>query len=420
LITPVQLLGLVEGEKRVSIVTAQPGMLAPAAGTGAPSATPTRKDTAVAARMAHLVPWVIGIAGGVTLGVLLKSISVPGPWILSFIISFGIVAFTTDKELQPRRNFINIAQATVALLAISPLISMPVGELAELLPYVVAITLIILVLSLALALLTYTVHRQKDALTIVLSMLPGASSAMTTMARELGADHRYVALIQYLRLLIVSLTLPIFMESLESGCRPMGDAAATKGVSNGAFASWQGLIGVAVILLAVPVITKIIPVRVPYIFIPMLIAIILAVSHVPGELWNPPRFLSIFAFAVIGIQAGGAFTRSCGLIQFAKFLPIALTAIAAMIGVCLGLAYCISVLTGVALPDAYLATTPGGLQVVLAFADETSAAPIALITQVARAIVMLIVPLLMTYVARTMALTTSSPSDKHAAKPASS
>jgi len=263
--------------------------------------------------------------------------------------------------------------------------------------------LIVLLISLVLALLTYAVHRQKDALTIVLSMLPGASSAMTTMAQELGADHRYVALIQYLRMLLVSLTLPILMGLLESGGGPAGGTAATNGVSNTASGSWQGLIGFAAIMLAVPLIAKIIPIRVPYLFIPMLIAIALAVTHVPGELWNPPRLLTIFAFAIVGIQAGGAFTKSCGLLQFARFLPMALMVIAMMVGACLGLAYGISVLTGSGLADAYLATTPGGLQVVLAFANETSADPLALLTQVARATIMLIVPLLMTYVARLMA-----------------
>ena len=387
----------------MSTLTARTATLAPAARTAALGPARVRKHSAAAAYVERLVPWAIGIAGGVTLGLFLKAMNIPGAWILSFIVSFGIVAFKIDKELVPHRNFVNIAQATIALLAIAPVANMPVGELAKLLPYALAITLIVLLISLALALLTYTVHRQKDALTIVLSMLPGASSAMTTMAQELGADHRYVALIQYLRMLLVSLTLPILMGLLESGGGPAGDTAATNGVSNTASGSWQGLIGFTAIMLAVPLIAKIIPIRVPYLFIPMLIAITLAVTHVPGELWNPPRFLAIFAFAIVGIQAGGAFTKSCGLLQFARFLPMALMVIAMMVGACLGLAYGISVLTGSGLADAYLATTPGGLQVVLAFANETSADPLALLTQVARATIMLIVPLLMTYVARLMA-----------------
>jgi uncharacterized protein len=378
--------------------------------------TPVGKASAAPARMTRFVPWAAGIAGGVVLGVLLKSLNVPGPWILSFIISCGITAFVTNKELEPPRNLTNIAQVTIAILVILPLVNVPVGKLVELLPYVVAITLILLILSLALALLTRTAQRQKDALTIVLSMLPGASSAMTTMARELGADHRYVALIQYLRLIIVTLTLPIFMHSLERVCNTGG--AATKGLFGDAFTSWQGLIGIALILLAVPAIRKVIRIPVPYIFIPMIIAMILTVIGVPQQLWNPPPFLTIFAYAVIGIQAGGAFTRSAGLIEFAKFLPIALTSIVLMIGACLGLTYGISALTGVDRIDAFLAATPGGLQAVLAFATETSAAPIVLLTQVTRAIVMLVVPVLMTYVARATARATSNPLDKDAAAPA--
>jgi uncharacterized protein len=379
--------------------------------------TRTNKPSIEAAtRLARFVPWAAGIAGGVVLGVLLKSLDVPGPWILSFIISCGIAAFVTNKELEPHSNLSNIAQVTIAILVILPLADVPVGELVKLLPYVAAITLIILILSLALALLIYTSDRQKDALTIVLSMLPGASSAMTTMARELGADHRYVALIQYLRLLIVTLTLPMFMHALESGHPTAG--APTKGLLGDAFTFWQGLIGVALILLAVPVIKKVIPMPAPYIFIPMIIGVVLTATGVPQQLWNPPSLLTIFAYAVIGIQAGGAFTRSAGLIEFARFLPIGLTAIAVMIGACLGLTYGISAFTGVSRADAFLAASPGGLPAVLAFAHETSAAPIVLITQVTRAIVMLVVPLLMTYVARATVRAKSSPLNKNAAAPA--
>jgi membrane AbrB-like protein len=386
---------------------------------GALVTTNVGEASAIRARMARLVPWVAGVAGGVVLGVLLKSLNIPGPWILSFIISFAIVAFVTNKELEPYRNLTNIAQVTIAMLMISPLVNLRLSELVRLLPYVVAITLFMLILSLALARLTYVAaHRQKDALTIVLSMLPGASSAMTTMARELGADHRYVALIQYLRMLIVTLTLPIFMHFLESGRHAGG--AATAGLYSTASTPWQGLIGVALILLAVPVIKKVIRIPVPYIFIPMIIAIMLAAADVPKDLWIPPPFLTIFAYAVIGIQAGGAFTRSAGLIEFAKFLPIGLTAIAVMIGAGLGLTYVISALSRAGTADAFLAATPGGLQAVFAFANETSAEPIVLLTQVTRAIVMLVVPVLMTYVVRATARATSGLSDKSAAAPASS
>ncbi|WIM73235.1 AbrB family transcriptional regulator [Corynebacterium suedekumii] len=55
-------------------------------------------------------------------------------------------------------------------------------------------------------------HRTEPAIsreTGVLSMLAGGSSVMPALARDLGADYRYVALSQYLRLLAVSMTLPL-------------------------------------------------------------------------------------------------------------------------------------------------------------------------------------------------------------------
>ena len=48
--------------------------------------------------------------------------------------------------------------------------------------------------------------------TALLSTLAGGASGISTMAPDLRVDHRYVALSQYLRLVVVTLTLPVVLE----------------------------------------------------------------------------------------------------------------------------------------------------------------------------------------------------------------
>lgn len=70
-------------------------------------------------------------------------------------------------------------------------------------------------------------HRQQprdvSSETGILSMLPGGASLMPVLADELGADYRYVALTQYLRLLIVSVSLPAVVTFLDARAGRGGD-----------------------------------------------------------------------------------------------------------------------------------------------------------------------------------------------------
>src|SRR5699024_4189792 len=100
----------------------------------------------------------------------------------------------------------------------------------------------------------------------ILGMMPGGSSTMPVMARETGADYRLVALSQYLRLLIVSLTLPV-IGGLTFG-RPLETSAQS------AHASVVPAVMLVVIALAGPYIGKFFRLPAPHILRYLIITLI--------------------------------------------------------------------------------------------------------------------------------------------------
>jgi membrane AbrB-like protein len=123
---------------------------------------------------------------------------------------------------------------------------------------------------------------------------------------------------------------------------------------------------------------------------PMVVALVLALTGWSGGA-EPPGPLVELAYAVIGWQAGVRFTRA-SLRTVAGVLPAALALIAAVVGLCAGLALLLARLTGATPFEAYLATTPGGVYAVLATAASAGVdVAFVVAVQVLRVIVMLLV-----------------------------
>ena len=114
------------------------------------------------------------------------------------------MALVTEEDLPVNRQLFTFARGTVGVLAALPLVGM--NPLPYIVPGVVAGAAVIsLGFAGGLVLANHGVSRE----TGVLSLLPGGASLMPALARDAGADIRYVSLSQYLRLLCVSMTLPL-------------------------------------------------------------------------------------------------------------------------------------------------------------------------------------------------------------------
>lgn len=339
------------------------------------------------------------LTGVSVLGALLgQRLEVPAAFIFSFLLVFGCYAIFGDRQVTPPKKVMTPAQVVIALLCSAPLTTLPIGQIAHYaLPTVLSLIVTFIVCGFA-AWALVRVNNQSPA-TSVLATLAGGASAMVMLSRELKADTRFVTLTQYLRLSVVVFTLPAFVSVLSGlgDTQPSGGVAASghKDVLAGLATSWQGFIGCVVAGATVWLFTKLtsrwFKVSSPYLLLTIAFSVVgVKLLGVPGEFINPNGVLVDVAYAIIGVQAGGTLTKGA-LRQFAKALPVIFGVVGLMIVSSLMVAWLITTMWGYSLLDSYLATVPGGVYAVLAFAHESGGDPIVTVVQVMRVIAMLVV-----------------------------
>jgi len=209
-----------------------------------------------------------------------------------------------------------------------------------------------------------------DRSTSLLGLVAGGASGIVAMSDELGADARLVAFMQYLRVLVVVVTAPLLAELVlvtvddPAPAAAGGDTAGLAGVAGAglpadlAFTAGCALVGV--------LIARRLKITAGTLLVPLSLAAGLAIAQLSGGARVPP-LMQDMAFAGIGLQIGLRFTAAT-IREAGRLLPAVLLAIAGLIIACAGLAALLLALTDVSAPDAYLATTPGGLYAVVAVA----------------------------------------------------
>jgi membrane AbrB-like protein len=204
-----------------------------------------------------------------------------------------------------------------------------------------------------------------DPPTAALGMVAGGASGIVTMASDLGADDRLVAFMQYLRVLVVVLLMPLVVAFAFPGHHGEGVQLAHEAVL-GDPGDW-----IATLLLAPAGLLAGRAIRLPA--APLLGPTILTGMVVLAgvDLAVPPLLREV-AFVLIGLQVGLRFTVAT-LRQMGRLLVPVLLSVLALMAACFGLAELLAATTSASLLDAYLATTPGGLYAVAAAALGTGA-----------------------------------------------
>jgi membrane AbrB-like protein len=222
-----------------------------------------------------------------------------------------------------------------------------------------------------------------DTVTAALGMISGGAAGITALSDDLGADAPIVAVLQYLRLLLVVLLMPVAVVVLFGGeggtdvpSPPASDVplALTAVVALSVVGTWAG---------------RRISLPSPALLGPLLLTAPLAALDVPGTDAVPP-LLGAVAFALLGADVGLRFTPDT-VRTVRRILPVVLALILAVVAGNAALGLLLSALTGITPLDGYLATTPGGLYVVLAVAAASRAdTTVVLAVQVLRLVVMLV------------------------------
>lgn len=263
----------------------------------------------------------------------------------------------------------------------------------------------LMVTAVALATLAFSVlagvllglHRDVTPLTGSLALVAGGASGLVAIARELGGDDRVVSVVQYLRVALVTGTIPLVVTLIfrpdrsDPGVIPVQADPARWYVSLGLLLVlvWVGAVGGRLIRLPGAGLLG-----------PLALTMVLQLTGFSFGL-TVPTVLVQAAYMVIGWQAGVSFTRE-SLRAIGRMLPLALTLIVVLGVATAGLGVVLAKVTGVSQLDGYLATSPGGVYAVLATAVETgSNVTFIVAAQVLRVLLMLFVaPLLARILAR--------------------
>jgi uncharacterized protein len=251
-------------------------------------------------------------------------------------------------------------------------------------PIVVAVAVATLVLSIVAGALL-GLHRDISPLTGSLALVAGGASGLVAIARELGGDDRVVAVVQYLRVALITASMPVVV-TVVYHAEKSGNSAAPAQTDT---APWYLSIGIMVVIVLVGATAGRLA-RLPGsgLLGPMAVTIALELTGASFGL-SVPMALVQLGYAVIGWQAGVAFTRE-SMRAIGRALPTALGLIVLLNVACAGLGILLAHVAGISPLEGYLSTSPGGIYAVLATAVETgSNVTFIVAAQVVRVLLML-------------------------------
>lgn len=336
---------------------------------------------------------VLVLAVTVVLSAALTAVQVPSPVLFAAVIGGMAHALTSPTPLALPGWGVVVAQGLIGI-TVGALVDL--ATLQRLGTEAVPVVLVV-VGTLALSIgagRVLALRRDVSPTTGVFSLVAGGASGVVAVARDLGADDRVVTVVQYLRVLVVLLTMPVVTALVfhpPSGDGTPGEAGAGL-PADLAFVATSLVLGLLV--------ARLVPVSTMSLLGPLLVSSVLAAGGWLGPV-SVPTALEWLAFALIGVQVGLRFTRA-SLVSIARMLPVVLALIAVVVVGTAGLGVVLTWLTPADPLTAYLATTPGGLFAVLAIAADSGAdATYVMAVQLLRLLVILaILPLLARWLRR--------------------
>jgi membrane AbrB-like protein len=204
---------------------------------------------------------------------------------------------------------------------------------------------------------------------------------MTVLAEAYGADVRLVAFMQYLRVMCVT-SVASLVASLAGQQHPAAAIVWFPPVDWFSFAATLAVASLGVIS------AKVFRIRAGAVLLPLIVGVVLSSTGVL-HIELPPWFLAV-SYALLGWSIGLRFTRE-SVAHCARALPRVLAAILLLIAACGVVGQLLAKAAGVDPLTAYLATTPGGLDVAAIIASDSDVdVPFVLSMQFARIVIVLV------------------------------
>ncbi|MEG8183839.1 AbrB family transcriptional regulator [Nocardia terpenica] len=326
------------------------------------------------------IGWVALLAAVLMVAEMLDRVRFPAPqMILAIVVGGGLAVAGRLPAPLPREVSIGV-QALLGVLMGSYLEVSLLSSIGLALLPVLAITVATLVVSVLVS-MVFARACKVTLPTATLGLLAGGSAAVVSCADEMDADVRQVAFMQYLRVMLVAVSAPAIGALLDGGGHVAKVAATTAHqVTDPDLPHWMVVgRGDQVAGVCTAIVLSLIGIRLgrslrvpsPALIGPMLLTAAvtaLGVSH--G--YAPTNLFKELLFVLIGFDVGTRFTRAV-VLEMARMIPGMTVAIVGLSAVVAALAYLLSLFVPLELSDLYLATTPGGINAVIAAAEGMNA-----------------------------------------------
>ncbi|MEC3916846.1 AbrB family transcriptional regulator [Nocardia sp. CDC160] len=357
----------------------------------------------------QVVAWIALLAAVLGGAALLDRVGVPAPqMILAIVVGAGLALAGKLPAPLPREVNLGVQGMLGVLMGSYLQISLLTSVGWGLLP-VLAVTAATVIVSVCVA-MVFARATRVDLPTATLGMLAGGSAAVVAAADELDADPRRVAFMQYLRVALVALSAPAVAALLddEEGIS-YGTATLGGSVTDPTLPYWMIVgrgdqlagLSIAIVLCLIGIrLGKWLRLPNAALLGPMLItAVVTALGLTHG--YAPTHLFKDLLFVLIGFEVGTRFTRDV-VREMARMLPAMTAAILGLSAIVAAMALGLALLVDLEMSDLYLATTPGGINAVLATADKMNAnLPLITGVQTIRLLVMMaLLPLLISRIRR--------------------
>jgi membrane AbrB-like protein len=303
--------------------------------------------------------WAVALGATAAAAAVFHLVHVPSPLLLGGVVG-GIAAALTLRFVPEVPQQGNVLAQGVIGVAVGALVSSStlhaIGD--HWLP-VLLVCAATLAVSVLLGLLLAAVSAV-DSATASAGMIAGGAAGIVSISDELGADDRLVLMMQYLRVLLIVAFMPIVATTLFDAS-PIHDQQASAGGGT------LGALAFAAVCVAVGApLGRLLRAPAAPLVGPMVFATVAAFA-VPSLAHPVPDALEQVALGVVGLQVGLRFTPA-SLRAAGSLLPITSLFVVVLVSTCGLLGVLLGQMAHVNQLDAYLATTPGGLYVVLATA----------------------------------------------------
>lgn len=334
--------------------------------------------------MRRMLRWAVLAAVSVAVAIPLTLAGVPSAALFAALLVGIVLALASAAPAGVPRPLGMAAQGVLGVYIGTMVQHDAVGALGSDWPFVVAVAVATLVLSVAAGALL-GLHRDVTPLTGSLALTAGGASGLVAIARDLGGDDRVVSVVQYLRVALVTASMPVVVALVYHADTSHPSVGPARIVSAPWYLSLAMLAG---LVLLGTIAGRLLRLPGAGLLGPMALTVALQLSGLSFGL-TVPAVLVQLGYLIIGWQAGLAFTTE-SLRAIIRVLPAALALIGVLGAGTAGLGALLAHYTALTPFEGYLATSPGGVYAVLATAVETgSNVTFIIAAQVLRVLLML-------------------------------